>query len=282
MTLHTKPTSANKADQHPTLTGWFTRLHNNDRGNLGILLLLTVWALLTSLIGMVWNTGEYATGRRNVHTAADAAAHAGNLWISRTTNVTTAANLVIAENGSAEAILRSVQPTHDTIQQRFDSEGKRAWQLQHGDTPNQPEQGIPDCEYFEELLGFGAWAGNGRGDKRVGDFGSLSPDVLQAVKWVLPFLDAPTQARLNDEVVDHLRRNGVALRWLNDTWVAGMIRESSEFRRRRAAGCAPPLALDHRSGPAPSCGHPPNPSERAIVTRPMGQPDRSCRQRPYA
>ena len=128
--------------------------------------------------------------RRNVQTAADAAGHAGNLWISRTTNVTTAANLVIAENGSAEAILRSVEPTHDTIEQRFSSEGKSARQLQHGDTQNQPEQGIPDCEYFEEPR---LWrvGGNGRGDKRVGDFGSLSPDVLQAVKWVLPFLDAP-------------------------------------------------------------------------------------------
>src|ERR1700722_10244999 len=86
------------------------RLHTDDRGNLGVLLLLTVWALV-ALIGLVWNSGEYATRKRQVQAAADSAAHAGNMWVSRTTNATAATNLVMSENGSAEVILRSVAPT---------------------------------------------------------------------------------------------------------------------------------------------------------------------------
>src|SRR5436305_7505072 len=114
------------------------RLHADDRGNLGILLLLVLWALV-ALIGLVWNTGEYATRRRVVQTAADSAAHAGNLWTGRTTNLTAATNMVMAQNGSAEVILRSVTPTAQAIQNRFDSERKRATQLEQGNNAGQPE-----------------------------------------------------------------------------------------------------------------------------------------------
>src|SRR3982751_4348962 len=160
---------------------WPARLHADDRGNPATLLLLVLWALV-ALIGLVWNTGEYATRRRVVQTAADSAAHAANLWTGRTTNLTAATNMVMAQNGSAEVILRSVSPTAQSIQKRFDAERKRANQLKEGNTPGQPEINVPDCEYFEELLGFASFAGNGRGDKRMKDLQGLTPDVLQALK----------------------------------------------------------------------------------------------------
>ena len=126
---------------------WFRRLHGDERGNLGVLLLMTVWALV-SVIGMVWNTGEYATRRRYVQNAADSAAHAGNLWVSRTTNLTASSNMVISENGSAEVILRAVPPTSQSIQGRFDSERKRTLQLLQGDTPGTPERAHPRLRVF--------------------------------------------------------------------------------------------------------------------------------------
>lgn len=196
------------------------RFHADDRGNLGILLLLVLWALV-ALIGLVWNTGEYATRRRAVQTAADSAAHTANLWTGRTTNLTAATNMVMAQNGSAEVILRSVTPTAEAIQKRFDAERKRATQLKDGNTPGQSEQNIPDCEYFEELLGFGGFSGNGRGDKRQKDLQGLTPDVLQALKRILPLLSPQQAARLQQEVPENLRRNVVGLGWINGTWVGG-------------------------------------------------------------
>src|SRR6478735_3076715 len=123
-----KPTTSD--DARPP---WWRRLHADDRGNLGVLL-LTIWALV-ALIAMVWNTGEYATRRRHVQGAADSAAHSANVWVSRTTNLTAASNLTLSQNGSAEIILRSVEPTRTVIQNRFDSERKRTKQLLEGNTP---------------------------------------------------------------------------------------------------------------------------------------------------
>ena len=145
----------------------------------------------------------------------------------------------MAENGSAEVILRSVEPTSQTIQNRFDSEKKRATQLQQGDTIDQPEKNYPDCEYFEELLGFGGFSGNGRGDKRLKDVSTLTPPVQAALKRVLPLLPAPQQQQVLDDVLDHLRRNGVALTWLNDTWIGGQAPANSA-----AGGASQPTAPD--------------------------------------
>jgi hypothetical protein len=196
------------------------RLHTDDRGNLGVLLLLTVWALV-ALLGLVWNSGEYATRKRQVQAAADSAAQAGNMWVSRTTNSTTATNLVMSENGSAEVILRSVAPTTQAIQTRITSEQTQAKLLEQGNTPNDPEKNIPDCEYFEQLLGFGAWSGNGQGDQLQSTLSNLTPPVQQAVQRVLPFLNKQQQQQVLDQVIDHLRRNNVGLGWLNGTWVGG-------------------------------------------------------------
>src|ERR1700691_4813730 len=101
------------------------RLHTDDRGNLGVLLLMTVWALV-GLLGLVWNSGEYATRKRQVQAAADSAAQAGDLWVSRTTNATASTTLLMSENGSAEVILRSVTPTAQAIQSRITSEQTQA------------------------------------------------------------------------------------------------------------------------------------------------------------
>ena len=192
---------------------WFQRLHVDDRGNLGVLLLMTVWALVV-LIAMVWNTGEYSTRRRHVQTAADSVAHAGNLWVSRTTNLTAATNMVMSENGSAEVILRSVVPTRDAIQSRFDNERTRAGNLLQGNTIGQPEKQFPDCEYFEELIGSGAWQGNGRGDNLAKVLANLTPQVTQAANLVLPMLPPQQRQRLNKQITDSLRQNNAAMNWL--------------------------------------------------------------------
>jgi len=202
----------------PICRSWLGRLHADERGNLGVLLLLTIWALV-ALIAMVWNTGEFATRRRHVQSAADAAAHASSLWVARTTNLTASSNLVICQNGSAEVLLRSITPTATDLQTRFNREGERARQLQRGSYASIPEQGVPDCEYFEELLGFGAWAGKGRGDQRQAEFTALVPAVQQAMAQVLPLLPPPQQQQISRAVADGIAENGIVLRWVLDSYI---------------------------------------------------------------
>ncbi|QOV88400.1 pilus assembly protein TadG-related protein [Humisphaera borealis] len=194
------------------------RFHVDDRGNLGILLLMTIWALVL-LIAMVWNTGELATRRRHVQAAADSAAHASNQWVSRTTNLTASSNLVMSQNASAEVMLRSVTPTRNDIQKRFDGERRRAIQLRDGDRKSEPEEGIPDCEYFEELLGFGSWSGKGRGQERKKELTALTPDVLRALDMVLPLLQAQQAQRLSQDMNTALQQNRFILDWLLDTYI---------------------------------------------------------------
>lgn len=196
------------------------RFHRDDRGNLGVLLLLTIMALV-ALIGMVWNTGEYAAKRRNAQTAADSLAHAGNLWTGRTSNLTASTNLVISQNGSAEVILRSIEPTRRDLQTRFDGERKIAEMLYWGQRKGEPEQTYTDTEYANELLGAADFAGNGRGDKRMKDLAALAPDVRAALEKIVPLLPPQAQARVRREVEDRLRRNEVALGFTNNTWVGG-------------------------------------------------------------
>ena len=196
-----------------------SRLHRDDRGNLGILLLMTVWTFVV-LLAMVWNTGEFATRRRHVQNAADAAVHAGNLWVSRTSNLTASTNMVLSENGSAEVILRSVQPTIDAIQSRLDSELKRANLLLTGSTQGSPEKNIPDTEFFQELIGFGNWQGKGRGTVLQKDLATLVPQIDAALKRILPLLDAAQAARLKQQMVDGVTQNTAAMDWIINTYIA--------------------------------------------------------------
>ena len=91
---------------------WLTRLHRDDRGNIGTLLLLTMFVLV-GLLALVWNTADVGARRQIVQTAADSAAHSATTWTSRTLNAVTAQNMVIAQDASAETIWRAV-PAADT------------------------------------------------------------------------------------------------------------------------------------------------------------------------
>lgn len=190
----------------------------DDRGNLGILMLLTIWALAL-LVAMVWNTGEFATRRRHVQAAADSAAHSASLWTSRTTNLTTSSNLVMGQNGSAEVILRSITPTRTDIQKRFDNERNRTLTIRDGQRKSEPEQNIPDCEYFEELIGFGAWSGNGRGEQRRKEFNALRPQISRALEVILPLLPPRQAQQLSTEMNTALQQNQFAINWLLDSYI---------------------------------------------------------------
>ena len=86
------------------------QFHDDRRGAIGVLVLLTLWVLVATL-GMLWNTAEYAMRRQHVQAAADSAAHAGATWMARTINAEAAQNMIIAQDGSAEVICRAVPPT---------------------------------------------------------------------------------------------------------------------------------------------------------------------------
>src|SRR5438552_813501 len=81
------------------LRAFLLTLHRDDRGNIGILLLLTIWALV-AILAFVWNTGEVAARKQNLQTAADTSAHSTATWISRSINLVTAQNMIISEDAS--------------------------------------------------------------------------------------------------------------------------------------------------------------------------------------
>lgn len=107
------------------VASWFGRLHRNERGNLGVLMLFVIWALL-AMIAMVWNTGEYATRKAAMQTAVDASAHAAVTHPTRALNILSATNLLICENASAEIFYRSVVDTKNGIQNRLNNEERNA------------------------------------------------------------------------------------------------------------------------------------------------------------
>ena len=100
-------------------------VHRDERGAIGFLVLFIMFALL-GLMAMVWNTGDLATKRQQIQNAADADAHAAEIWTARTANLLSATNMLICENGSAEAIYRSVQPTATSIGNELTNERNRA------------------------------------------------------------------------------------------------------------------------------------------------------------
>ncbi len=203
------------------------RWHANDRGNLGILLLMTIWALV-GLIGLLWNTGDVAAHHAIVQNASDTSAHTAATWVSRTTNLVAATNQLLAENGSAEVIWRSVDPTSQAVGNRLNSEQQTTQRLLTGATPGTPESNIPDMEYFEELLGLGAWAGSGRGDGLMTTFTGLATDIPTGVNIVTPHMSGPDAAQLRTLVASRLERNSTALTWLVNTWVKGQAPAQGE------------------------------------------------------
>jgi hypothetical protein len=196
------------------------QLHRDDRGNMGVLLLLTIWSIV-ALLGLLWNSAEADTRRTNMQTAADSAAQAAETWVARTNNVITATNMVMCQNGSAEALLNSLTPTENSVGSRLVQEKQKARRLLLGDQPGTAEAAIPDTEYFEELLGFGAWANSGRGVGLLVDRATLEQQITAELPVILPALPPPEAKALQAQVASALRRNAVGLTWLQNTWVLG-------------------------------------------------------------
>lgn len=97
------------------------RIHRDERGGIGILLLMTVLAL-AALMGLAWNTAENSIRRRHVQMAADATAHASAMWMSRGTNIISATNMLICQNSSAEVIWRAARDIGPIVKNRLDGE----------------------------------------------------------------------------------------------------------------------------------------------------------------
>jgi len=86
---------------------WLQRLHRDDRGPLGVLLVLIMFALV-GLLAMLWNTAEFGTRRQVIQNAADSTAHSSAMWMARTLNGVAAQNMVVCQDAAAETIWRAV------------------------------------------------------------------------------------------------------------------------------------------------------------------------------
>ena len=103
-------------------------LHRDERGAISVLVLLMIWCLV-AILGLVWNTTEESVRRERMQTAADAAAHAAETWVSRTLNAVDAQNMVISQDASEEVIWRAVPPTDQALMNEMTRELQRAVQM---------------------------------------------------------------------------------------------------------------------------------------------------------
>ncbi len=181
----------------------FRRLHRDERGNIGVLLLLTIMALV-ALLGLLWNTGETATRRQHVQTAADTTAHSASTWISRTLNAVTAQNMLICQDASAETIWRAVPPTSQWLRDELNRELAEVQQMIAGNDPNfaAGRQRILDA-----LAGV---------DNRY-QLIQASWDAVNAQAANVEISD-PQQRQ---QFLDRVRQAGEAIRWIQNTYVDG-------------------------------------------------------------
>ncbi len=200
---------------------WLMHLHRDDRGNLGVLLLMTILALV-GLLGLIWNTAEYGTRRQNLQNASDAAAHAAHTWVARDMNLVTATNILMCENASAQAILLSITPAITSLQSRLTQEQQNANRLLVGNQPGSPKSNIPDTEYFEELLSLGAWTNSGRGSTLLVDRNNLEQQIRAQLPAVLALMPVAQATQLQTQMNNTLRRNAVGLTYLQNTWLPGL------------------------------------------------------------
>ncbi len=177
------------------LSHWAFSLHHDQRGNIGVLLLFIILAFF-GLLGMIWNTAEFGTRKQNVQNAADSAANGAQMWVARSFNMISATNMLMCENGSAQAIQASVVPTATAVQSRLNSEQATANRLLTGTQPGVPEVNVPDVEYFEELLGLGPWTNNGEGTTLLTDYNNLQQQINTLLPKVVSQLPAAQGARL--------------------------------------------------------------------------------------
>lgn len=102
----------------PIMLAVARRLHRDDGGAVGVLLVLFMFCLV-GLIAMVWNTGEYATRSMKMQGVADTAAYSAAGWNARTCNLVTGSNMVIVRTASAEVIASASAATIASVTKRL-------------------------------------------------------------------------------------------------------------------------------------------------------------------
>ncbi len=102
-------------------------LHRDTRGSMSAAMLFLV-VVLWAAIALVWNVGVAVDEKYRAQTAADSAAHAAAVALSRTTNVVTATNIQIVRAASAESLAFAVVPTALAIIANWSEEiGSAGW-----------------------------------------------------------------------------------------------------------------------------------------------------------
>jgi hypothetical protein len=197
------------------------RVHRDEGGSFGILLLFVIWALVL-LIALIWNTQELSSRRLHVQNSADSAALALSKWMSRVTNQESATNMVIAQNASAEILLRSVQPTADSIAQRLTNEERTLRRRMWGNTPSLGELNLPDFEFFEQTLGTGEWAGNNAlGAQLVNVLKQIQTETQSAVQQMGSLLSPQQITNIQTRTLDPIPLNIQRIEYLEHTWIEG-------------------------------------------------------------
>jgi hypothetical protein len=199
--------------------GFLQRLHRDDAGNLGILLLLTVWALVL-LIALVWNTGEISSRRSHIQNASDTSAHSLATWMARATNQESATNMAIGENASANILLISVQPAIDQIAARLTAEEKNLKHRLYGDIPQKAEP-IPDFEYYEHLLNVQSWTDVSTGAELGGKLATIT-QLANQIDAALGNKISPAQhAAIDNNTIKNAQNDALAIGYMDINWLKG-------------------------------------------------------------
>jgi len=181
---------------------FFVRRRRDRGGNVGVLLLMTIFALV-ALLALVWNTGEVGTRRQKLQTAADTSAHAAASWMSRSANVMAAQNMVICQDGSMEVIWRAITPTDQAVRNELQAEQAAINSLlANGDAAylalrTQMLQQLVNVDN-QYAMANGAWAG---------------VSGLAGQGFTDPVAGQQFQTRV--------REAGLAMQWIQNTYVSG-------------------------------------------------------------
>jgi hypothetical protein len=205
------------------------RLHHDDRGNMAVLVLLTLIAFIT-LSGMVWNVGEYAARREQLQATADDAAFAASTWVSRTTNLVDAQNMQICTAASAEAVYDSISVTLNNIDAKLKNEQNEARLLLYGNKQGKPEASVteqylgtfPDAEYVAKI----------KGDPTAISaaetaFNNLLPNYEAAATLIAQHMNQPEQGYFEQEITIAVTENQTDLAALPNVnlplWISSVL-----------------------------------------------------------
>ncbi len=183
--------------------GVLRRMHEDRRGAISVLVLLTLWVLVAA-VAMLWNTAEYSARRQHVQTAADSAAQASATWMARAVNAEAAQNMIIAQDAAAEAVWRAVPVADRNVRVELESEQAAVQAMLDGKDPRYLQQ----RNNLQRLLA--------QADSEYAQTQDALAKVI-AQSGDLSFSDAAAAKDFQTT----LRQAAEALQWVNDTYVGG-------------------------------------------------------------